>query len=419
MPSRRLRRALLAMAGLFSLGLLGWVAAVWWLEHRFLAAPAQSHIDTFMAQRGVPGFSAAAAKHGAIIWSQAFGYADLERKIPAAPAIRFRVHSVSKCLTAAALALLHQEGRLDLDVPIRRYVPSFPEKSHPITARQLASHRAGIRGYRDDSESINTRHYPTATASLEKFQHDPLLFEPDTDSFYSSYGYVLLSAAIEGATADTFPDHMRRRIFERLGMHSTAEVGARQESAGYDDVTPYSTDGSRVLSPFNDYSNKWAGGGFSSTAEDLVLFGSAHFEGSFLKRETVRLFWTPRTPRWSPVGVAMGWMVLRDWRLRKMVFHFGAGSGGTSLLLLYPDQGTAIALLANLGHAKFSEQLVLGVARQFLPGGPTFFPEGLAAIAAAAWALYFWRRRFHPYSVRTSPASSGRENTDSSSNSPT
>ncbi|MBM3813431.1 MAG: hypothetical protein FJW20_17555, partial [Acidimicrobiia bacterium] len=103
MPSRRLRRALLAMAGLFSLGLLGWVAAVWWLEHRFLAAPAQSHIDTFMAQRGVPGFSAAAAKHGAIIWSQAFGYADLERKIPAAPAIRFRVHSVSKCLTAAAL----------------------------------------------------------------------------------------------------------------------------------------------------------------------------------------------------------------------------------------------------------------------------------------------------------------------------
>lgn len=109
-----------------------------------------------MAERQIPGLSVAVAIDGRLVWSEGFGYADREKRLLACPQTQFRIASLSKLLTAAAMAQLYEQGRLDLDAPIQRYVPSFPDKGYPITARQLASHRSGIRGYRDDGEAINT-----------------------------------------------------------------------------------------------------------------------------------------------------------------------------------------------------------------------------------------------------------------------
>ena len=89
--------------------------------------------------KGYPGIAIAASVDGQTIWSEGFGYADLEHRVPMTSSIKFRVGSIAKPLTAAAVATLHDEGRLDLDVPIQRYVPAFPEKAHPITARQLGT----------------------------------------------------------------------------------------------------------------------------------------------------------------------------------------------------------------------------------------------------------------------------------------
>ena len=104
-------------------------------------------VAKLMAARGLPGFSVAVARDGVVIWSEGFGFADVEQGVPVTPLTRFRLGSVSKTLTSAGVARLVQDGKLDLDVPIQRYVPSFPAKPWPITTRQLANHSAGIRHY--------------------------------------------------------------------------------------------------------------------------------------------------------------------------------------------------------------------------------------------------------------------------------
>ncbi|MCK6485471.1 MAG: beta-lactamase family protein [Phycisphaerae bacterium] len=337
---------------------------------------ARGHVQGIVEQCRIPGLSVAVAVDGRIVWSEAFGYADRERAILASPRTRFRVASVSKLFTTAAMARLYEVGRLDLDAPVQRYVPGFPDKGYPITPRQLASHRSGIRSYRDDSEALAIKHYGSVSDSLERFRDDPLAFAPDSDFHYSVYGYVLLSAMIEGAAGEDFLAGMRRLVFEPLGMNSTvpnyADRAAPEQSRFYDHVTPYSLDGSIVPSPDNDMSYKWASGGFLSTAEDLVRFGSAHvpaLDQGFLAPDTLETLFRPRTTHTGLLGYGLGWMTMRDLHLRRACFHFGAGSGATSVLFVYPEQRTCFAMVANLGHAKFPFDQLMGVFNLFLGSG--------------------------------------------------
>jgi CubicO group peptidase (beta-lactamase class C family) len=303
---------------------------------------------------------------------------------PACPRTRFRLQSVSKTLTAAAMARLVQRGALDLDAPVRTYVPGLPAGLGDVTSRQLASHRAGVRHYHDDNEALNTTRYETAAASLEKFRDDPLLFPPDASFLYSSYGFVLLSAAMEGASGLEFPSLMRLEVFEPLDLNQTdverSNAGSRDRTSLYDNVTPYSPDGRVVASPALDFSSKWASGGMLSTADDLVRFGAAHIppmNRGFLDDRLIEELFTPRTTQLVVFGQGLGWSTARDHRGRRVQLHFGAGSGGTSFLALYPDQQVSIAILANLGHARFPMPRLLGVAHAFA-GDP---------LEPAAWIL--------------------------------
>src|ERR1700733_10870130 len=108
----------------------------------------------------VPGLSVAVAEDGKLIWSEGFGFADLDARKPVTSETLFRIGSVSKTLTAAGLMLLVEKGKVDLDVDIHRYVPDFPDKGHPINTRQLAGHLAGFRHYRGREFYLN-RHYAT------------------------------------------------------------------------------------------------------------------------------------------------------------------------------------------------------------------------------------------------------------------
>ncbi|HEX6643571.1 MAG TPA: serine hydrolase domain-containing protein, partial [Gemmatimonadales bacterium] len=160
---------------------------------------ARQFIVDSIARVGIPGVSITVMRDGRIVWSEGIGWADLEQRVPVTPLTRFRVGSVSKSLTAAAVGLLVERGRLDLDAPVQRYVPAFPEKRYPITTRLVAGHLAGIRHYAGN-EFLSMRPYASVTEGLEIFQHDSLLFHPGTRYLYSSYGWNLVSAVIEGAS---------------------------------------------------------------------------------------------------------------------------------------------------------------------------------------------------------------------------
>jgi serine beta-lactamase-like protein LACTB len=307
----------------------------------------------------LPGLQIAVAVNGRFIWSAGFGYADRERGQPVARTTMFQIGSVSKSLTGDAVALLVEERKLDLDVPIQRYVPSFPEKRWPITARQLAGHQSGIRHYRKDgrAENYTTTHYPTVLSSLVMFAGDSLEFEPGTQFGYSTYGYTLLSAAIENASGMDFLKLMATRVFQPLGMLHT---GPDQiDSVMIDRAKKYDRDETtfRIYpAPRVDNSYKWAGGGFLSSAEDLVRFGSAHLAQGHLKSASLDLLFTPQPIAGgkragvgrSRSGYGVGWVIGRDARGRRIVGNDGGAIGGTAEFFVDRDTRVVIAYCANV-----------------------------------------------------------------------
>lgn len=330
---------------------------------------ARSHLLAMMKERDLPSASIVVAKNGIIIWAEAFGYADLERKITACPSTQYRIQSISKPLSALAMAKLYEQEKLDIDADIRKYVPEFPDKGHKITARLLAVHRSGIRDYRDDFEALEAKKYGSFTEGLNQFKNDPLEFVPGERFQYSTFNYWLLNAVIEGASAMPFQQYMQDNIFKPLAMASTIVAASGDtfpnQARYYDNVTPYSSDGSMVNSPPYPPAYLYE----ISTAEDLVRFANALASSSpsgFIKKETREMLFETRSRQAFIIGYGMGWMSARDLHLRQTYFHFGAGSGGTSFLAIYPEQNVTIAILANLGHAKFPFERLMGIANPFL-----------------------------------------------------
>jgi CubicO group peptidase (beta-lactamase class C family) len=375
-------------------------------------------VAAMMAERRIPGVAVAISVRGQIAYSEGFGYADVDRQIPACPRTQFRVGSASKLFTAVGMARLLERGALDLNAPVQQYVPSFPDKGARITPGLLAAHRAGIRPYHDDMEAINRTHYASVTAALAPFAGDPLIAAPGSHFVYSNYGYVLLSAAIEGAAREPFLDFMRREVFEPLNMNATVPDDISRSlpdrSANYDVETPFSPDGSLVLSPPNDFSAKWASGGFLSSAEDLARFGNVVVPanrggraGEVLRQQTVDLLTRVQSGAPPLAGYGLGWMSASDLRLRRVHFHFGASSGGTAVVAAYPGSGVVVAVVANLGHAKFPFRPLVNIVRPFLPWWRPDMPIVAAAILLLSAAFITVRRKARAVAAHQAVAADG------------
>jgi CubicO group peptidase (beta-lactamase class C family) len=311
---------------------------------------ARRSISDQLCQR-VPGVQVAVAVDGKIIWSEGFGYADLERKIRVAPTTMFRIGSVSKPLTADAVALLVQKGQLDLDAPVQKYVPSFPQKQWAITPRQLAGHLAGIRGYINDyEENHSNKNYPTVTSGLTIFANDPLLFEPGTRFSYSTYGYSLLSAVAEGASGQDFPTLLETEVFRPLLMlHTTIDRVSVSNPDRAQVYEPDSQTGELKIAPPVDNSYKWAGGGILSTAEDLARFGSAHLTPGRLTPGSLDLLFTSMRQRdGKETGYGLGWYVGQDQLKHRVVSHTGSAVGGSAILLIDRDSRIVFAMCLNI-----------------------------------------------------------------------
>ncbi len=285
-------------------------------------------------------------------WSKGFGFADVEQMVPVDPALtKFRVGSTAKSMTAMALGVLYEAGKLDLDAPIQTYLPEFPEKSGKITARMLAGHTAGIRHYGSTEEFLSAVPYSSVTEALSIFSNDPVLFEPGTKFSYSTYGYNLLSAVLERAAGVEYLTLMSQSVFDPIGMSSTVPdyvVPLIKNRSRY-----YSLDDGKLINaPWVDNSNKWAGGGLLSTSDDLVRFGLAHLTDRFLSRETIEMMWTSlTTSTGEETEYGIGWSIEADAEGRRLIRHSGGSVGGITELRIYPDQGFVVAIVTNTSPA--------------------------------------------------------------------
>jgi len=325
----------------YPLGDIGRPEASPWAEP---IARARDQLQANMKEFGVPGASVVVVKEGLVVWSEALGYADVEQKIRATKSTRFRIYSVSKALTSVALGLLVQDGKLDLDRPVQEYVPVFPLKQYPVTTRQLAGHMGGIRGYAG-TEYLNQRPFRSVAEGLAIFDRDSLVFRPGDQYLYTSYGFTLISAVIEGASGEPYLSFMRHRVFEPLGMKHT--VPDRADTIIPSRARWYTRDSleQTVLAQYVDNSYKWAGAGFLSTAEDLAFFGVAMFGRRLLESRTVQQLWTSqRTADGRETGYGIGWRTGLDTGGRRIVGHDG---GSSALLLIYPLEKFVFAFVSN------------------------------------------------------------------------
>jgi len=313
-------------------------------------AASRSRVGDLLAS-GTPAASVAVAVSGRVVWEEAFGEADVAAHRPATTSTRFRIGSVSKPLTAAGAVLLVQEGKLDLDAPVQRYVPSFPEKPWPLTARELGGHLGGVRHYQG-GEFESDVPYATVVASLAIFANDPLLFEPGTKYAYSSYGYDLLSAEMETAAGAPFLDFMQARVLGPLALTHTEPD--RAGASVVDRATFYvRTEHGPVVAPPVDLSCKWAAGGYLSTPHDLVQFGSALLAPGFLAQSSLDLLFTSmKTRDGQETHYGFGWEMKTDKRGRRWKFHTGAAMGGETVLLVWPEKKLVVAMTANASDEK-------------------------------------------------------------------
>lgn len=318
------------------------------------AAAAEQQLRSFLESRRLPGLAAAVGRDGEVLWQTTLGVADLETKAPLDADSVFPLGSTSKALTGLLLGQLVEAGKLDLDAPIQTYVPYFPPKSHPVTARQLAGHLAGVRNYnRAAGEYENRKSFASVQEAVGIFKDDPLESTPGTRHSYSVYGFVLLSAALEGASGESYLALLESRLTKPLGLAHTGPC--RPGLPGL--VTSYSAGflGMPTVAPPTDLSNKWAAGGLASTPVDMVRLGNAVLAGTVVRPETFTLLTTPQRladGSDSGAGYGMGWRsgsrTLANGREVRVVHHGGTANGAMSFFVLFPEQRLVISLHANL-----------------------------------------------------------------------
>lgn len=318
----------------------------------------------FQESNNVPGLSFSVGKNGLVVFSEGYGFADLEHGVPVYPSItKFRVGSVAKSMTSVAIGQLVESGQLDLDAPIQLYVPSFPEKEEGvITARLLGGHLAGIRHYDAQEENFILDHYDNVVDALAIFADDPLVNSPGEAYSYSSYGYNLLSAVIQGASGRDFLEYMDQEVFTPLNMNDTMADEVSDLIPGRAAVYVRGANGMPQNAPPADNSYKWAGGGFLSTSEDLVRFGFGMLYSDILDDQTKKLLWTPQhTSDGTATTYGIGWNIDGD----AGVWHGGGSVGGTTLFAIDRDAEVVMALIVNYSGGADSFQLFTELAAIF------------------------------------------------------
>jgi serine beta-lactamase-like protein LACTB len=339
----------------------------------------QTAISHFMATSKAPSVSAAVVQDGEFVWSAAFGMADLENSVPATSQTVYRLGSISKSLTATAAMELWEHGQLDLDSPVQKYCPAFPQKPWPITTRELLGHLGGIRYYRvpetpysesqSDPEVGNTLHFENGIEEgLKFFANDPLVAQPGTHFNYSTQGYTLVGCVIEGASGEKYADYVREHVLVPAGMLQTrpddrfAIIPLRARL--------YSRDksGAVVNAEFLDSSYKVPGGGWLSSAPDMARFEAAILSDRLMNRATRDIMWTPQIPSdgLGRMVYGLGWQGGTRNGVRD-VGHGGSQQGASAMMLIAPDARAGVVVLINSDAAGASElaaqllEIVLGL----------------------------------------------------------
>lgn len=333
-----------------------------------------SRVDALMQayQGDRPGAAVLVLRDGVPVFRRAYGLADLEHGVAATAATNYRLASMTKQFTAAAILLLAEDGRLGLDEPVRKWLPSLPSAVDAVTIRELLTHTAGLIDYEDLISADATQQVHDADVLALLTRENRTYFTPGTRYRYSNSGYSLLSLIVARASGRDFASFLRARIFLPLGMYSSVayEAGVStvpHRAFGYSPAGRgwARTDQSLTSAVLGD-------GGIYSSIDDLAKWDAALYDSRLLSRESLAAAFTPATDTDDPqVRYGFGWRITGE-----TLWHSGETIGFRNVIVRFPRRHFTVIVLTNRDEPEPYE-LALAIAR-------LYFPDAAAQHAAHA-----------------------------------
>lgn len=260
----------------------------------FISVNAQSleaELDKVAAeyfQSNEPGGVISIYKNGTEMYKKAFGLADLENQVTMKTNMVFEIGSITKQFTTVAILQLMEQGKLQLNDPIGKYLKDYPTQGKPITVHQVLTHTSGIPNYTNMPEWANVwRKDLSPNETLNLFKDNPLDFEPGTKFNYSNSGYVVLGVLIEKVSGMPYAEYVEQFLFKPAGMNHT-QFGSRNKIIS-NRVQGYQKGDTYVNAEYLSFSQPYAAGALMSTAADLQLWNKAIRKGILLKKESLAL----------------------------------------------------------------------------------------------------------------------------------
>lgn len=329
-----------------------------------------SKIDDVLSSKVAPdepGAAVIVVKDGHVLYRKARGMASIELGVPLQPEMVFRLGSITKQFTAAAVMILAEQGKLSVQDPITKFLPDYPTQAHTITIEHLLTHTSGIQSYTEMPGWMESK--ILADLSLQElidgFKKEPMAFAPGEKWEYNNSGYVLLGAIIEKASGETYEAFIRKNIFEPLGMKSSYygsnEPLISKRTPGYTGQ-PGSVVNARYLSMTQPH----AAGALLSTVDDLARWDEALYAEKLLKKASIdRMFsrFTLKDGKSTSYGYGFSLGKLQG---HETVEHGGGIFGFSTFGLRMPEDHVYVAVLCNSDAPKVS---------------PSFIAKTIAAIA--------------------------------------
>ena len=310
----------------------------------------RSRIDsaaaTILAASGAPSASIAVVQNGSIVYEKAYGSA--RSGIPAIPAMRYSIGSVSKQFTAAAVLLLAEDGKLSIDDKVAKWLPDLTQ-ANDVTIRHLLSMTAGYQDYWPQDYVFPAMLSPTTAEDLlAQWGRKPLGFKPGTKWEYSNTNYIVAGLIAEKASGMPLMEFLTRRVFTPLGMTSVRNVdsGPLENT----DAAGYLRNALGPLRPAPKEAKGWlfAAGGLGMTAHDLVLWDISIINRSLLKPESYEaMLKQGRLSNGNSTGYGLA-VFLQTVEGRSRIVHGGAVSGYLAANVIFPADRAAVVTFVNI-----------------------------------------------------------------------
>jgi len=324
-------------------------------------------VASAMEAAGTPSAQVAVVEDGRIVFSKAYGAAQLSPLVPATTATRYEIASVSKEFTAAAALLLVEDGKLSLDDRVSKWFPDLTGADQ-ITVRQLLTHTAGVSDFwPQDYVMLPVTRPTTPQAVMNEWAKKPLDFKPGDDWQYSNTGYIVAGQIIEKVSGQGLFDFINARILKPVGITDAVDISAGNlklpDAMGYE---------RRALAPNRptppDGEGWFYGSAFlGMTAEDVAKWDISLLKKSLLKPESyITETTTIKLNNGKDTGYAMGLFVSKP-NGHTLLEHSGEGAGTHTENRIYPDDGLAIVVLTNTMSGNAQGEIADRIAYMALP----------------------------------------------------